>query len=220
MLHQNQHLFGHINTNCSDSIETGSEETSSRLMNNFLFCIINQYRYPSLDIFMNVGTVLGNFFNMFWVLPLFLVAGLFFPMRKIAIPGFRKIQISEIVFLLLVGYIITGILVTVLKFGLHMPRPSVVFGSYVVHSWEIPDSPYSFPSGQSAFAMLIAATFWMRTNKIMLKAILLIYIVWVGLSRINLGMHFPFDVVSGFAIGAFSAWLANNVLFSLKKRYL
>ena len=90
MLHQNQHLFGHINTNCSDSIETGSEETSSRLMNNFLFCIINQYRYPSLDIFMNVGTVLGNFFNMFWVLPLFLVAGLFFPMRKIAIPRIQK----------------------------------------------------------------------------------------------------------------------------------
>ena len=45
-------------------------------MNNFLFCIINQYRYPALDVFMNVGTVLGNFFNMFWVIPLFLVAGM------------------------------------------------------------------------------------------------------------------------------------------------
>ena len=188
-------------------------------MNNFLFCVINQYRYPALDIFMNLGTVLGNFFNMFWVVPFFLVAGLFFPMRKITLPGVRKIKISEIVFLLLVGYVITGILVTALKFGLHMPRPSVVFGSYVVHSWEIPDSPYSFPSGHSAFAMLIAATFWMRTNKIMLKAALLLYIVWVGVSRINLGMHFPFDVLSGFAIGAFSAWLANNVLSSLKGRY-
>lgn len=188
-------------------------------MNHFLFCAINQYRYPALDIFMNVGTMLGNFFNMFWVLPLILVTGLFFPVKKISIPGVRKIQISEIVFLLALGYIIAGILVTALKFGLHMPRPSVVFGSYVVHSWEIPDSPYSFPSGHSAFAMLIAATFWMRTNRIFLKAILLIYIVWVGLSRINLGMHFPFDVMSGFAIGAFSAWQANNVLSNLKKRY-
>ncbi len=188
-------------------------------MNNFLFCVINQYRYPALDIFMNVGTVLGNFFNMFWVLPLFLAAGLFFPVRKIAIPGLRRIQISEIVFVLLLGYIITGILVTALKFGLQMPRPSAVFGSYVVHSWEIPDSPYSFPSGHSAFAMLIGATLWIRTNRIMLKVILLIYIVWVGLSRINLGMHFPFDVLSGFAIGAFSAWLANNILTCLKRRY-
>ena len=187
-------------------------------MNHFLFCVINQYRYPAFDIFMNVGTVLGNFFNMFWVIPLFLVAGLFFPARKITIPGVRKVQISEIVFLLLLGYIITGILVTALKFGLHMPRPSEVFGSHVVHSWEIPDSPYSFPSGHSAFAMLIAATFWIRTNRIFLKAILIIYIVWVGLSRINLGMHFPFDVLSGLAIGAFSAWLANNVLLRLKNR--
>ena len=145
-------------------------------MNNFLFCVINQYRYPALDIFMNVGTVLGNFFNMFWVAPLFLVAGFFFPVRKIALPGVRKIQISEIVCVLVLGYIITGILVTALKFGLQMPRPSIVFGTYVVHSWEIPDSPYSFPSGHSAFAMLIAATFWIRTNRVILKAILLIYI--------------------------------------------
>ncbi len=181
-------------------------------MNNFLFCIINQYRYPVLDIVMNVGTVLGNFFNMFWVIPLLLVAGLFYPLRKIVMPGTKKIQISEIVFVLLIGYVITGMLVTALKFGFHMPRPSIVFGSHVVHSWEVPDSPFSFPSGHSAFAMLIAATFWMRTNKMILKVLLVIYIVWVGFSRINLGMHFPFDVLSGFAIGAFSAWLANNVL--------
>lgn len=188
-------------------------------MNNLLFCTINQYRYPVLDIFMNVGTVLGNFFNMFWVIPLVVAAGLFIPARKIAMPGMRKIQISEIVFLLVVGYIITGLLVTAFKFGLHLPRPSVVFGAHVVHSWEIPDSPFSFPSGHSAFAMLIAATFWTRTNRIGSRAILLAYIIWVGLSRINLGMHFPFDVLSGFAIGAFSAWCANNALSFLKKRY-
>lgn len=186
-------------------------------MNNFLFCVINQYRYPVLDTFMNVGTILGNFFNMLWVIPLMVLAGLFIPAKKIRLPGLRM-QISEVVFLLLVGYLIAGLLVTALKFGLHMPRPSVVFGSHVVHSWEMPDSPFSFPSGHSAFAMLIAATFWMRTNRIALKMALLIYIVWVGFSRINLGMHFPFDVVSGFAIGAFSAWMANNVLSYLKRR--
>lgn len=187
-------------------------------MNNFLFSAINQYRYPALDVVMNIGTVLGNFFNMFWMIPLILVAGLIFPARKITIPGIRKLQISEIVFVLLVGYIITGIIVTALKFGMHMPRPSVVFGSHVVHSWEIQDSPFSFPSGHSAFAMLIATTFWTRTDKFAFRALLLVYIVWVGLSRINLGMHFPFDVLSGFAIGAFSAWLANNILSFVKKR--
>ena len=188
-------------------------------MNNFLFCVINQYRSPVLDMVMNVGTVLGNFFNMFWLLPILVIGGLFFPLRKITVPGSGKIRISEIVFLLLVGYIITGILVAALKFGLHMPRPSVVFGEHVVHSWEMPDSPFSFPSGHSAFAMLVAATFWMRTNRFLLKFALLIYILWVGISRVNLGMHFPLDVVSGFAIGAFSAWLANNILSRLIKLF-
>ena len=165
---------------------------------------------------MNVGTMLGDFFNMFWLLPLLVIGSLFFPVRTITIPGPGKMRISEIVFLLFVGYVIAGILVTALKFGLHLPRPSVVFGSHVVHSWEMPDSPFSFPSGHSAFAMLIAATFWMRTNRAILKVVLLTYILWVGVSRVNLGMHFPFDVLSGFAIGAFSAWLANNALSGLK----
>lgn len=176
-------------------------------MNEHLFFLINSIRSPAVDTFMELGTRLGNFFNMPWLL-LFL-AGLLVLARTR--PGMRvglsPSTLAGLMVALVLGYALSGLLVASLKFGLQLPRPSVVLGAQVLHSHEIPDSPYSFPSGHSAFAMLVAASFWRRTGR-MLKALLVAYVLWVGISRVSLGMHFPGDVLSGYAVGALGAWSA------------
>ncbi len=180
-------------------------------MNQELFLAINSIRSPFIDGLMNFGTRLGNFWNMPWLVAFLLVT-------LVASKKYEKLQLplygpklTELIAALLVGYIVSGLIVSALKFGLQMPRPSAVYGNGVMHSLESPDSPFSLPSGHSAFAMLVAATFW-RFSGLVFKIILAVLVLWVGFSRINLGMHFPSDVVIGYMAGLFSAWCAYRVL--------
>lgn len=64
----------------------------------------------------------------------------------------------------------------------------------------IPQDKFSFPSGHTSAAFLIAGTIGIWYPSLM--AILYLWAVWVGLSRIILGVHFPSDTVAGAALGA------------------
>jgi membrane-associated phospholipid phosphatase len=183
-------------------------------VNHALFLALNNIRSPALDLFMNLGTRLGNFSNIVWLVVLALVA---YPAsRAVRGPlGPRiRLQIIELLPTLLIGFAVTAVLVASLKYGVRELRPGAVYGPQVVHSLQAEDSPYSFPSGHSAFAMLVVATFWRHTRG---KAQLALagYALWVGLSRINLGMHFPLDVLCGWGIGALGAWTAHTAMRQL-----
>src|SRR5207244_443099 len=79
---------------------------------------------------------------------------------------------------------------------------------------------FSFPSGHSMGAMVffgLMAYFLIRDNeklsiRVIIGLIFVATVLLVGFSRIYLGVHFPSDVVAGYAAGI--AWLAltiNNV---------
>jgi signal peptidase II len=176
-------------------------------MNLSLFLFFNALRSPAIDDWMNLGTRLGNFWNMPWIL---LGLGLVYACSRLrgnAAGTVANARLGRLMAALLLGYVLAGLAVAGLKFGLHLPRPSVVLGPQVMFSHEMPDSPYSFPSGHSAFAMLLTATFWPRAGRIA-KLFLMAYVLWVGVSRVNLGMHFPVDVLTGYAVGLLGAWCA------------
>ncbi len=180
-------------------------------MNQELFLAINSIRSPFIDEFMNFGTRLGNFWNMLWLVALLLVV--LVVRRKydrLSIVPSAPVLV-EMISALIIGYIVSGLIVSALKFGLHMPRPSVVYGNGIIHSLESPDSPFSLPSGHSAFAMLVAATLW-RFSGHLLRSILVLVVMWVGISRVNLGMHFLSDVILGYMAGLFGAWCAYRIL--------
>jgi undecaprenyl-diphosphatase len=91
-------------------------------------------------------------------------------------------------------------------------RPEAFFG-------DLPDS-YSFASGHSLFAgclygvlggMLAAAAPrpWQR-NAILALALALI--AGIGLSRVYLGVHYPTDVIAGFALAALIICITRRVL--------
>lgn len=87
------------------------------------------------------------------------------------------------------------------------PRPDLIAGGVAA-----PDL-HSFPSGHAALSMSIYGFFaylWMRESRnwierVVALAVTLFWIVLVGVSRIELGSHWPSDVLGGFALGL--AWL-------------
>lgn len=74
---------------------------------------------------------------------------------------------------------------------------------------EAPDR-YSFPSGHTAAAFIIAIVF--SQGFPILSLPLFAWAALVGLSRIYLGVHYPTDVLVGILVGNFSAWIALRLL--------
>ena len=129
-----------------------------------------------------------------------IVLGLIFLYRK-------KFSLA---FLLIAGFILSGIWVQVLKYFFAMPRPKTYFKELGITIEQVRDielfqSLNSFPSGHtaSAFAaataLVLANSWW---EKKWLLALMLA--ILVGYSRVYLGQHFPADVLAGSVLGVFS----------------
>jgi len=69
---------------------------------------------------------------------------------------------------------------------------------------------YSFPSNHSACAMVISIAEMFLNFKFGLLCILLSF--FTGLSRVFTGVHFPFDVVGGWTIGAVLGYIGFFIL--------
>ncbi len=103
-----------------------------------------------------------------------------------------------------------------LKHVYNRPRPDLVpHGSYVYSA--------SFPSGHSTLsaatyltlATVIASLEPERGTKALIYVVAVLVVMAVGFSRIYLGVHWPSDVLAGWALGsawAFVAWIALNRL--------
>ncbi len=75
----------------------------------------------------------------------------------------------------------------------------------------IPQDEYSFPSGHTAAATVAALLFSLAVP--VLLPFFFVLAVLIGLSRIYLGVHYPTDVLMGFALGSFSFSLSYILIF-------
>jgi undecaprenyl-diphosphatase len=97
---------------------------------------------------------------------------------------------------------------SVVKLIVRRPRPPL-------YDARIVQSGFSFPSGHATMAAVFYATVavilvtalrsnWLRTLVIVVGSAM---VVWIGLSRIYLGVHYPSDVLAGWAAGLLWALL-------------
>ncbi len=96
-----------------------------------------------------------------------------------------------------------------LKRSLTRPRPNVAIEGFEALAAN-PDR-FSFPSGHTAAAVAIAVAFAGEPYGLGPGALLLS--IGIGLSRVYLGAHYPFDVVAGGVLGVF-AGIASRLLVS------
>lgn len=138
----------------------------------------------------------------------------------LAVAGFLLLQYQRRIAVLVV--IATGgamLLSFTLKRGFDRPRPDLVSHSVMVQS-------PSFPSGHAVVSAAVYLTLGALLARVQPQKRLKLYILMlavcvaiiVGFSRVYLGVHWPTDVLAGWAVGAAWALFCWLVAFWLQQR--
>jgi membrane-associated phospholipid phosphatase len=106
---------------------------------------------------------------------------------------------------LLAGCVAT-LLTRSLKPLLAVERPLSVLGEQV-HIIGTDLFNFSFPSGHTTAAFVVAGVYALVLQRNRLTAALFVLALLAGFSRIGVGAHWPMDVFAGAAIGWFAAWV-------------
>ncbi len=88
-----------------------------------------------------------------------------------------------------------------LKFLFHTARPFVELGFKPL----ISENGFSFPSEHSAVFIALAISMLLINKRLGVSMTVLALLI--GISRIVLGVHYPIDVLGGFAVGAIISFL-------------
>lgn len=121
---------------------------------------------------------------------------------------------KKAVILMLLGYILTFFALPLIHIFIKEPRP---FTTYHFKPLITPPTSLSFPSGHSTIMAVITSAFLFTRSRWM--ALFFIFMLWIGFSRIYVGVHYPLDVLGGFILGfiiSFTIGYAINKLY----RYL
>ncbi|MDO8498543.1 MAG: phosphatase PAP2 family protein [bacterium] len=163
---------------------------------NLFFQIFNlSHQNPLLDQLMVFGAEYLIFISYLLALLLFFKAG----------SSERKALVLTVL-----GFLISQILIRVIHLFYLEPRPFITFPitPLIKHTAEA-----SFPSTHTTIMATLAFSYMIYHSKYTL--LFIFFLVWVGFARIFVGVHYPFDILGGMAVGLFSirlAWILKNFL--------
>jgi len=143
--------------------------------------IHDTYRAPWLDRFMGLGTELGQTKNGLFGLVFF---GFF---------GSPTAQVTAKLAAVSLGG--ASLIALGAKWFVNRARPE----------GPSPRGNSSFPSAHAVGAAAVATLVARRHGRLGILAWAVA--LWIGVSRVYLGRHFPTDVLSGFLLGAIASWL-------------
>ncbi|MDR3654008.1 MAG: phosphatase PAP2 family protein [Paludibacter sp.] len=104
---------------------------------------------------------------------------------------------------------VDGVLTLGLKDIVRRPRPYVTYPNDI-NPYEA-ETSLSFPSGHTSLAFTTATALSLKFPKWYVIAPSYLWACSVGYSRMNLGMHYPTDVLGGAIIGAGSAFITYKI---------
>lgn len=167
--------------------------------NIWLFHAINNIRAGYWDQFMLLGTDLGEHA----LFPAYLALVTLFALSAIVRTpqqGSNRNHAQAwmaVIAVFCTAYLLDGLLISTLKPLLDFPRPPLALPAGTVHIIGAAEYHHSLPSGHASFAMLCAASLWPMLNR-WWRVAGIFFVLWVGISRVSLGAHFPADVMAGF----------------------
>lgn len=141
---------------------------------------LQNYRNEPLDLFFKFLNFFDTPYFLFVLVP-FIVIGISYRW------GIK-------IFYLIIA---NGLLNYGLKLFFKVPRPFMQSPDLAV----IRVKEYSFPSGAAQFSMLLACLLIYFWKSPFAKAVGILYVILIGLSRVYLGVHYPTDVLAGWAVG-------------------
>jgi len=152
--------------------------------NHQLFLFLNAAHAPWADVFFGLWTGLGD--------------GLVVALLCAVLMLFRPYHGA----LGMAAFLLSGLLAQALKRLFDMPRPPAVFEH--VHLLGHALTAHSFPSGHSASTGVLLGLLWLfRQGLGLLLWPLLLLVAAAAYGRVYGGVHFPFDVYIGLALGLF-----------------
>jgi membrane-associated phospholipid phosphatase len=168
--------------------------------NVWIFHALNDIRFAGLDQFMLLGTTLGDHILFPLYLGLLTLLALIVVNTPFQDSAHHRIRVSRwmgVIAVFSLAYLLDGVLLGYIKPLLDFPRPPLALPPGSLNIVGIPELHHSLPSGHSSFAMLVTASLWPVLNR-KWRIAGACFVLWVGLSRISLGAHFPADVMAGF----------------------
>ncbi len=189
--------------------------------NTGLFYGINGLRGEFIDGVMVAGSALGDHSVFPLYMALVALFGLFnlAANRRDGLLAFREQALSWMLVLAVfsAAYVVDGLLVGWLKQALDFPRPPLALPPGTVNVVGTAEFHHSFPSGHASFAMVAAASLWPLLGRGGRWAAVF-YVLWVVLSRVSLGFHFPADVMAGGLLSLAVVWILRGALRALLAR--
>lgn len=108
-----------------------------------------------------------------------------------------------------VAYGFTAIVETGMKYGFDRQRPFVIYPSLFHAKSEV--GTHSFPSGHTSFAFNAATSLSLTCRKWYVIAPAYLWACGVAYSRMQLGVHYPTDVLMGALVGTASSFLTFKI---------
>lgn len=161
--------------------------------------MIQQIDTPLLDSFFRAITSLGD--ELFYLL--------FFPFLLWCVDFYLGIRVGII--LLLSVYVNTG-----LKGIFQQPRPFDVLPEIQ----KVYASGYGFPSGHAQSSLVVWGSIAYWKKQIWIRNLSVLLILFIGFSRIYLGVHFPTDILGGWLFGGLLLGLSYFIFVKVKLDFI
>jgi membrane-associated phospholipid phosphatase len=197
-------------------------------LNVALFHLINHFHASYYDQFMRVGSMAGKY-KIFPVYLILIACIALWHSRHVKAGNARayseyRILVIRTLSILLVAWLCSLAWVLPVKNHFHLPRPFAALPEGSVHIYDdlrASEPPMSsFPSGHAIFSMLMVAGLWPLLNRNG-KIAAVAYLLWVAISRISLGLHFPADILGGWILSFAALYLIQTLFirFRLPERF-